>query len=48
MFMLIHGRRVLDNLWRGRIAEGAERQIMKFLVSRSPEMAFSDLPYLFC
>jgi hypothetical protein len=27
---------------RGRTAEGAERQILKFIVPRSPEMAFSD------
>jgi hypothetical protein len=26
----------------------AERQILKFIVSRSPEMAFSDSLYLFC
>jgi hypothetical protein len=39
MFMFIQ---VLDNGGGGWIAEGAERQILKFVVPRSPEMAFLD------
>jgi hypothetical protein len=30
------------------MAEGAKRQILKFIVSSLPEMAFSDLSYLYC
>jgi hypothetical protein len=43
MFMFIQGRRVVDN---GREVEWHKR--LKFIVSRSPEMAFSDSLYLFC
>ena len=41
---LFRGVRCLIDIkwWRGWMAEGAERQILKFIGPRSPEMAFSD------